>query len=297
MPAIRQVLCPLDLSETASTAFDYATTIARWYDAQVTVLEMVWVGVPTVPPASAPLVLTNALLKDFSSELQQFVDERHVKGVNVATLVREGPVVAGILEQARAITADLIVMGTHGRTGFDRFVLGSVAEKILQKASCPVLTVPPKHATTIGSAQGFQNILCPIDFSPSSLRALEFALSLAQESGKRLVLLHVFDGPTDRPMTPGLGPEMSAERRRREEAALTELRAAVPADARNWCDITELTSIGRPHEEIVRVAATQRADLIVMGVHGRGTVELALFGSTTNQVVRRATCPVLTVRP
>lgn len=141
MPAIRQVLCPLDLSETASTAFDYATTIARWYDAQVTVLEMVWVGVPTVPPASAPLVLTNALLKDFSSELQQFVDERHVKGVNVATLVREGPVVAGILEQARAITADLIVMGTHGRTGVARLLLGSVAEQVVRLAPCPVLTI------------------------------------------------------------------------------------------------------------------------------------------------------------
>jgi nucleotide-binding universal stress UspA family protein len=188
-------------------------------------------------------------------------------------------------------------MGTHGRTGFDKFVLGSVAEKVLQKATCPVLTVPPHNVATPRSPQAFRTILCAVDFSPASLRALQYALSLAEESGKRLVLLHVFDWPTDRPMIPGLGPEASAERRHNEEAALRELRAAVPAEARLWCNCVELTAIGRPHEEIVRVAGDQQADLIVLGVHSRSGVELALFGSTTNQVVRRATCPVLTIRP
>ena len=90
---------------------------------------------------------------------------------------------------------------------------------------------------------------------------------------------------------------MSAERRRLEQDALRELHASVPEDAREWCECLELTAEGRAHEEILRVADAHRADLIVMGVHGRHTIELALLGSVTNHIVRRATCPVLTIRP
>lgn len=298
MIEIRHVLCPLDLSETSPATFGYATMLARWYGASVTALQMIRVGLPTVQPVSSPLVMTPEHEKRFTDDLQQFVDAHTPAGLAVNVVLREGPMVEGILEEARSRRADLIVMGTHGRGGFDRLVLGSVTEKVLRKATGPVLTVPPAVTSAPdGAIAPFKNILCAIDFSPASLRALTYALSLAQESGKRLILLHVFDWPVDRPMPGGLGPELAEYRRHSQEQAERELHAAVPEAARAWCECTEVTAVGRPHETITRIARERGADLIVLGVHGRNAVELALFGSTTHQVVRHATCPVLTIRP
>jgi nucleotide-binding universal stress UspA family protein len=297
MIEVRKILCPVDLSETSELALEYAVMLARWYSASLTTLEVIWLGVPPVSPERVSPVLTPEQVARFGQELREFAAEKVPQDVPLATMLRHGPVVHDIVQEARSLPADLIVMGTHGLGGFERFILGSVTEKVLRKAPCPVFTVPPHSARARQAPGPFQSILCPIDFSPTSLKALSYALSLAQESGKRLILLHVFDRPADRPMSPGLGPETSAERRRAEEAALRELHALVPDDVRQWCECQELTAIGRPYEEILKVAGARQADLIVMGVHGRGTVELALLGSVTSQVVRRAACPVLTVRP
>jgi nucleotide-binding universal stress UspA family protein len=297
MVEIKSILCPVDLSETSTRAYEHATTLARWYKASLTVIEMIWVGIPTVRPSSSPLVVPQTMMDEYSTELHHFVKAKTPEGIAVHTVLREGPVVPGILDEARHRAADLIVMGTHGRGGFERFVLGSIATKVVKTATCPVLTVPPHSTTAPTSVPAFRTIVCPIDFSPSSHRASRYALSLAQESGGRLVLLHVFDQPVDRPVPRGHGPDVSAARRDAEEQALRELRAAVPDDAREWCTCQEITRIGRPHEEIVTLATEQQADVIVMGVHGRHSIEHALFGSTTHQVLRHATCPVLTIRP
>ena len=296
MIEIRNILCPLDRSEISELALGYAVMLSRWYGAALTAMEVLWLGVPPVSPSRTSPVLTPAEVDDYSNELREFVAAK-APGLPVATILRFGPIVSDIVHEARALPADLVVMGTHGRGGFERFILGSVAEKVLRKAPCPVLTVPPHAATASRVPEPFKAILCPIDFSPSSLNALRYALLLAQESGKRLILLHVLDRPTDQPGPPGLGPEMSAERRHEEQKVLGELRASVPEDARQWCECVELTADGRAHEEILRVAGTHGADLIVMGVHGRSAVDLALLGSVTNHIVRRATCPVLTIRP
>jgi nucleotide-binding universal stress UspA family protein len=282
MIEIRSILCPLDLSDISAHVLDYATLLARWYKASLTAIEMVWVGLPSVRPVASPLVVPAELLSEYEAELRTFVNARTPGDLHVKTVLREGPMVNGILEQARIEGSDLIVMGTHGRGGFDRFVLGSVTEKVLRKAACPVFVVPPRAVDAPSSAPAMKTILCPVDFSTSSLRGVAYALSLAQESGGRLVLLHVFDGP---------------DRKRDDDDARGEMRASVPGEARIWCDCEEVVRIGRPYEEILRLAEERRADLIVMGVHGRNAADLALFGSTTNHVVRQARCPVLTIRP
>lgn len=298
MIRISQILCPVDLSDASATAFAYASMLSRWYDAPVTAIQMIWVGVPTMSPAASPFVLTAAQVQDFTHDLETFVTANTPPGSTRASVVlREGPMVQGILEEARTRGADLIVMGTHGRGGFEHLVLGSVTEKVLRKATIPVLTVPPAVTQVPAAAQPFTAVLCAVDFSPASLRALRYAESLAAEGGKRLILLHVLDWVADRPLPSGLGTEIVAAQRRQESAALQELRSTVSADVRAWCTCEELTAIGRPYEQILRVADEQHADLIVLGVHGRHAIERALFGSTTNQVVRRATCPVLTVHP
>jgi nucleotide-binding universal stress UspA family protein len=298
MIEIEQILCPVDLSAISGQALTYAVVMARWYEARVTVLEVVSEPFPPTPfaPVSAA-TLTPDERRDFEAGLDTFVAGLVRNSVDVATTVKEGQVVHEILQEARALPADLIVLGTHGRSGFEHLLLGSVTERVLRKATCPVLTVPPQSPAANGRPAPFRDVLCAIDFSPASLNALAYALSIAQEAGGRLALLHVLDWPVDRPEPAGVASDLHAYRRHLQDDAFRQLRAAVPDEARNWCEPVELVVIGKPYREILKIARERDMDLIVMGVHGRHAAELHLFGSTTDHVIREAVCPVLTIRP
>ena len=300
MVRLSRILCPVDLSETSSHALDQAFAIARSYKARLTVLEVSWAGLPPIAypgsaMAPAPPLLEPCQLEALRTELCRFAARAASPDLQVEFVIREGAVVPMILEEARAIAADLIVIGTHGRSGFDRFLLGSVTEKVLRKAKCAVMTVPPADQTA-APARGDRTIVCAVDFSPASLKAVDYALSLAQELPATLSLIHVFDWPPDRPIPRGREFETIAYRGKAQGDTRELLHVLVPEDARAWCKTEEFVPVGRPHEEIVRLARDRDADLIVMGVHGRSSLSLALFGSTANQVVRHATCPVVTVR-
>ena len=204
-----------------------------------------------------------------------------------------------IVDEARRWNADLIVMGTHGTSGFQHLVLGSVTEKVLRRAGCPVLTVPPRaHAA---SRLPFERVLCAVDFSDASLDAVRSALSLAGQSGSALTLLHVIEWPWGEPPPPHMEELPAAQRaalsefrRYLEDGARKRLESLIPSSAPFRCE-ARLRN-GKSYVQILDVAAEERADLIVMGVRGRNPVDLAFFGSTTNQVVRQAPCPVLTLR-
>ena len=295
MADIRKILCPVDRSNTSVRALGYASMVAAWYSAPLTALEVVWATVPPVSSSAQP-VLSPAQMEQLESDFAAFVAARTPPGLDVTPKVQQGPVVATILHEAEALGVDLIVLGTHGHSGVERFLLGSVAERTLRKATCPVLTIPPSAPGLPTEAQPFQSILCAVDFSPASLRALEYGLRLAEESGKRVTLLHVFDWDEDRLMPEQFDKQARDVRQEHRDATLERLRALVPEEARTWCDVRVLTATGRPHEEVVLAAADEEADLIVMGAHGRRAKDLLLFGSTTTQVVRHATCPVLTIR-
>jgi nucleotide-binding universal stress UspA family protein len=221
-------------------------------------------------------------------------------GIKVDVVVDIGLPANHILSRAVDLPASMIVMGTHGAGGFERFLLGSVAEKVLRKATCPVLTVPPRpHAT---STLPFKRVLCAVDFSESSLKGLEFAFSLAQESGATLTILHVVEWPWGEPPSrlepppPHHATALSEYRLYLEQSATGRLNALVPAAVQDRCPTTARLEHGRSWEEILRVAELEKTDLIVVGIHGRNALDLTLFGSTTNHVVRRSTCPVLTLR-
>jgi nucleotide-binding universal stress UspA family protein len=184
-------------------------------------------------------------------------------------------------------------MGSHGRSGFERFVIGSVTEKVLRNAGCPVLTVPPRTATT--ATLPFKRILCPVDFSEPSLGALQTAFSMAEEADARLTVLNVLAWPDDETFLVETFNDRSLLARLEEETA-RRLDAFITDDARVWSRPEVKVAVGKPYREILASAKDMAADLIVIGVHGRGTAGLTLFGSTTNQVVRRAACPVLTIR-
>jgi nucleotide-binding universal stress UspA family protein len=298
---IQHILCPVDASEPSAQACRLAGSIARWSQAQVTALhvrEPVYTEVSDLLPAAVERRCRDAEQAMLTWMRTQFAPALRA-GVRVDPVTIDGAPAKEILAYALRAPADLIVMGTHGTSGFERLLLGSVAERVLRRARCPVLTVPPHSAVT--SRLPFTHILCTIDFSDWSLAALEFAMTAALGSGASLTLTHVLEWPWHEPPAPEFDElpneqavALADYRLSRECEALTRLEALRPEELRDRCRAR--ISHGRPYVEILRIAADEQADLIVLGVHGRNPVDMALFGSTTNQIVRHATCPVLTVR-
>jgi nucleotide-binding universal stress UspA family protein len=141
----------------------------------------------------------------------------------------------------------------------------------------------------------FKTIVCAIDFSATSHHALDYALSLAQEAGGQLVLIHALEGFSLEPSASFTQFEVTDLHRTLAHEAQQRLEALVPEGARTWCAPEVIVGYGKAYREVLRVADERRADLIVLGVHGHGGFDLALFGSTTQHVVRAATCPVMTV--
>ena len=297
MRYVNQILCPVDLSDVSQQAVDHAVLMARWYTAKITALHVTNpIVIPTTDFAVVGYGPVVALTDDDVKEARERVLACFpaAQPVDVDVHIESGHPANRILERAAALPADLIVIGTHGHGGFERLVLGSVTEKVLRKATCPVMTVPPRAQTA--AQLPFKRILCPVDFSDTSLTALQFAFSVAQEGDAELTILHVFEWlPDDEPRA-NRHFAVPEYRREVEHDCAAKLQALVPDSTRNWCRPATRLAHGKPYREILAAAAEDRADLIVIGVHGRNAIDAMLFGSTTNQVVRRATCPVLTLR-
>jgi nucleotide-binding universal stress UspA family protein len=303
MLAIRRILCPVDFSEHSRRALDHAQAVAAWYDAAVTVLHVA----PLMPVAAyAPmsgLPPYVGLAPEARQALMRSMREFAAGGqasVPVECEIGDGHPPAVIVATAEAISADLLVLGTHGRSGFDRWVLGSVTETVLRKARCPVLTVPT-HAGGVAEPAVFRRIVCAVDFSECAMRALEYATSLAERAHASLTVVHVIELPPDVPRevheTVMLGPRNQREYiALAEEAGRARLADALPDRVRASLTVDTVLAAGKPYREILRVAAEHSADLIVVGVHGRGAIDRMLFGSTTQHLVRQASCPVLTIR-
>jgi len=293
--SINRILCPIDFSETSQHALAHAAAIAHWYDARLTLL-FVFANLPTIDaPALVLEEGERARLLARMKELAAIVPPT----VPVDCQVQDaGLVHDGILTQVEATHADMLVLGTHGRSGFQRLFLGSVAEKVIRLVKCPTLIVPPRAADLTPDAPvQFNRILCPVDFSDSSLGALEYAITLSEEADGQLTLLHVLEMPPALAQEPFfLDTELARARDAAADEARRKLNGLIPEEARAYCTVETTVVAGRAYREILCQAAERRAGLIVMGVHGRGTLDLLLFGSTTHHVIRASTCPVLIVR-
>jgi len=288
MREIHHILCPVDLSDVSAWALRHAAVFAQRYRATIAVLH---VANPIVIPAtdwsiapSPAAILTDDERTALRTQVEAFVRAAGLAAADV--IVDQGPPAKRVIAAAESLPADLIVIGTHGTSGFEHLVLGSVTEKVLRKAQCPVLTVPPHAHTT--SKLPYERILCPVDFSDSSRAALDLAQALAHEGSAILTVLYALEWPSEEsgPFTPAYRVEV-------EQRAMGELESLVgPHDSH----VRTRLAPGKAYREILGVAGDEHTDLIVMGVQGRNALDVMLFGSTTNQVVRRATCPVLTLR-
>ena len=273
--ASEPVLCAVDFSELSFHALGYALEVANCRDAPVTVLHTTW--------WEAPAYFTEARIGELQKEfrasqaeaersLRQFVDAAPgAANARVTTRVVEALPADGILRVAGEIHAGLIVMGTHGRSGWNRWTLGSVAERVLRESATPVLTVRGPLPRPI------RNILCPVSDTAESRRALETASRLGACFDATVTALHVHE------------PQATA--------AIANLCAWIPAAQRAKCHVRELVRHGNAAEEIVRVASEESYDLLVIGAPRRRFFSGMVLGTTTLRTVRYAPCPVLTVGP
>lgn len=294
---VRHVLCPVDFSAFSARALDHAVRLAHHFDADLHVLHVVPVVLdvvepfpPVLPDLMAPVV---AAAED---ELRRFVATARGRHPRIQTEVRQGAAASTIEGRAADLRSDLVVMGTHGRTGLGRAVLGSVTESVMHHVACPVLAV---RDTPAGAASGppFRRMLCATDLLPSSPSTVEVALALAGESDAELELLHVVEWlPHD---ASSVNPSMlTAEMETFREARVADARSrlgGVALEAASWCEVTTRVETGEAWRAIVERARASGAEVIVVGAHS-GPLRRAVFGSTAGRVVRAAPCAVLVVK-
>ena len=296
---IERILFPTDFSDFSTRALRHALALARKFKARLKVLHVIprAMGPGESLYKTAPGVLNPELRKRIDEEMRRFLAPARQARIDHEVEVSEGDPWRKILASAEEMPADLVVMGTHGRSGLERLFLGSVAEKLIRRLPCPVLTVSHEEGRTWATPGLVSRILCATDFSETSAEALSFALALAAMNQAEITLLHVVESVPDfgDAMFPSL-PTVTSLREDQELTAGRRLQQAL-GDAEGKAARVEVrVAAGGAYKEILRLAVEDRADLIVIGAQGHGPIEHLLSGSNAQHVIRRATCPVLTVR-
>jgi nucleotide-binding universal stress UspA family protein len=294
MVEIKLILCPIDFSEFSIRAYRYALSLAEHYRAKVVVQHVVelwrYPYADFAATAGDYAEFRRVLGEGGLDRLQEFVKKHTHDEIQPELVVQEGIAPDLILSFAETQKTDVIVMGTHGRRGFDRLVLGSVTDRVMRKAHCPVLAVsrPRDDNMAEGKAWGrvhhLGRILYCTDFSENSERALTYAISGAEEYDAELTLLHVLEE------VPSLVEAEAAIVK-----ATEQLKKLIPREGRKALKIRTEVRIGKPYLQIIQVALEAQMDMVTMGVSGRGALDRALFGSTTYRVIQLGPCPVLAV--
>ena len=292
---IERVLLATDFSSYARRAEQYASFVAATWHAALTVMTVL-----EFPPGMDPDYPVNQQyltdrMKDASEHLTDCKQRLSRRGLAVTTRIGTGLPSEEVIAAARAEEADLIVLGTRGKSGLAHVLLGSTAERVIRTAPCPVLAVHMEAGDESAEQTGvlLERILVPVDFSDCSLDAIEYAALVAGRTKASVKLLHVLE-----PVSYGLDftlihKEERERTRERYSQRLAELSAALSTAG---LSSDSLIRGGLPVDSILDEARTWRGDLIVMGTHGRRGIAHALNGSVAEAVLRRAQCAILAVR-
>jgi len=292
MVRFQRILCPVDFFPASLRAFDYALKLARTYGGRVDVLHVISRIIPAVPETLVRTSdMTAKLAKESKRELQKLEAKGSKAHVPVRTATTIGDIDLQILGAAKQKKSDLLVMGTHGRRRFERWVMGSVAERMLRYSPIPLLIVG-SATRVLSGPPSIRRILVTTDFSEGTPDALAHAFSIAQECRAKITLLHVVPDLSSAIGLKVTRPMIAGVRRNLDEL--------VPADARPRCDVSTRVEAGEAaYKVILKLIKTERPELVVMNTHGKGMVERVLVGSTAERVVRgaSASCPVLLIPP
>ena len=294
------ILYPTDFSDTAKQALNHALFLAEQFEAELHMLHAVVLHEydprATERRFPEPSDILQNLFAIADSEMSQIIEannaktftlkEAKVKGFSAGQVIRE---------YAQEHDIDLIVMGTHGRRGPARMFLGSVTEEVIRQADCPVLTLRRREQAPTGEA--IEKILVPIDFSDHSRSALSYAREIAALYGSSLQLVHVIEEPVYPYFYAPAGGFSMAQQlddlREKTDAALDKMLQEAKGPEVPY---ENFVVTGRPAIEITRLAEEQASDMIVIATHGLTGLERLLVGSTAEQVVRLASCPVFSVK-
>jgi nucleotide-binding universal stress UspA family protein len=301
MTPIRQILCATDLSPASEAAWEEAQLLARVLGAELLLLHVI----PPLPiplegyfPPSLYQELTEGAEREAHAGLGAWVAKLADPSVKLRSRVTAGPVALRILEVAREEGSDLVVLGTHGRTGVERVLLGSVADRVVRASPRPVVTVRPQPAAR---PPRVGQILYATDFSPTARAAWPWVVALAEPTGAGVDILHVVPPPVaDRHLPPELIARMAGllEEHGQAEAERFLQQWERTAPGRLSRDRLRVrTGRGVVEEQIAQWARARDADLIVMGTHGWSGLLRWMLGSVAHRVLQTAPCPVLTVGP
>jgi nucleotide-binding universal stress UspA family protein len=283
----KNILLATDFSPASKKALEYAASLARRYGSALYLTHVISVeGYPLASPG-----YTVSSLKNMHDSARQGFRDLLKSGelfeLPYKVLIQEGSFWPSIEETIKTYEIDLLVVGTHGAGAVKKILIGSAAEEIFRKAWVPVLTVGPSVAKEPLYEMEFKSILFASDFGTSAEREAGYAVSLAQKHCSKLRLVHVLPHPE------AYGNDVLAVKRETSRAKLQEL---VATEADLHCKLDFEVTVGEPVEEILRIAADTKADLIIMGAKARSSLAGNVPHSKAYRVACGARCPVLTVR-
>jgi nucleotide-binding universal stress UspA family protein len=304
MLTVRQILCPIDFSDLSYEALRVAARLAARFHAHLDILHVVATAQPANHLGIAHNDARQADKTVLASEpetpatasrgLQKIAAERVTLDHKIVprSLARIGTPFDEIVNAATKEGADLIVMGTHGLTGWRHMVLGSVAETVVRTAPCPVLAIREAREGVTFCAEEPRKILCTTDFSEASYEGLNVAGDLAREFGAEVVLVNSVE-----PFTgyPGLILEPVDIETFTIADATQELETVLKAHAPKGVQVRPLAVWGSAADGITDAALREKVDLIVIATHGVTGWRHLVMGSVAERVVQTAHCPVLTV--
>jgi nucleotide-binding universal stress UspA family protein len=286
--APKNILLATDFSPVSEAALPHALIIAGHYGSKLYVAHVVCPEFRDLQPSETTATMIQHAREFTEEKLEPLLSAVRQKGISCQPLVGEGAIWDVLLDMIQQNNIDLIVVGTHGRRGLNKVMLGSVAEEVFRMAPCPVLTVGPKTSEKPSIDVQLSHILYPVEFVPDSSNAAVYAASLAEEYHAKLTYMKVFEDMVSSP----------EEKAQIQEPVRHWIDDHIPADS----DLRERTSFelgfGPRAEAILKFASDRGVDLIVMGVRRMDPVMAAHFDKpdTAYDVVRTAPCPVLTVR-
>ncbi len=319
----KRIMCAVDFSDFSHFILSYGRVLASEFDAKLYVCHILSDMVMLSSHGQAYIAsenVTQERLEDTRTRLKDLVKEH---GIDARIILSQGHPADKITQIVQDKSIDLVIAATHGGSGIKRFLIGSVTDRLVKTVTCPLLVLHtqedyPSFPNLFRVPLG--KILVGCDFSPESGLAFEYGLSLAQEFQAELHLVHVIrpekhielttaeymiiqEGDylgRDRIDSLELQKKTTDEEGDRRSSLLTrierQLSHMVPEESRNWCTPVITLLEGQPYTELIQYSKIKKIDMIVLGIHGHSLLEKFLVGSTTDRVVSRSICPVLTVR-
>lgn len=296
---LKNIICATDFSDLSNHAVSYGIHLAKTFKSKLYLCHVIDLSSATMYGEA-----TFAFEAQYV-HMEEYAHERIIRligdhKIDWEPLVSTGRAADEIVRMAEEKSADLTITATRGRSGLKRLILGSVTEHLMSTLPCPLLTVRGPEGVTEPSVDGglrFKRILVGCDFSPDSNLAFQYGLSLAQEFQSDLHLVHVVEPPVYKDLPKSFEDVRGKVRQDLHQQLRDKLENMVPVEALNWCKPKMSLLTGIPNEELSKYAIVQDIDLIVLGVTGHGLVERIFVGSTTDRIIRKAPCAVLSVRP